>query len=441
MEAAALGRRTRPQPDHERGKGQCASREHDRSLTLYRAPWREMLLHMATPGVSPRANGIALWILAVVALLFFLRAASQLMIPIVIGVLISYALEPVVAWLARHGVPRVAGTSVILLGLLGVCALGAYSLRDDVRAALDSLPEAARRAREMASSQWGSTGSSSIQEAASILQGTSGDDRRGQTGSGAGAATGPQSSDGSQAARDGRAQEESASAAGSSTSGAGPPGAGGSAATTVIRWGVGSLVSLAGHLTVIFFLVFFLLLSGHHFRDRLVEIAGSGDRRETTAAIVDDINEQIQRFLLVRLVTGVFVGVLTWAVLAWMGVQQAAVWGILAGVFNSIPYFGPIIVSGGLLVIGLAQGGGLTQAVQMAGAALVITSVEGWLLEPPLMGKAERMSAIAVFLGLLLWSWVWGAWGTILAVPMLVVVKSVADHVRALRPVGRLMAP
>jgi predicted PurR-regulated permease PerM len=81
------------------------------------------------------------------------------------------------------------------------------------------------------------------------------------------------------------------------------------------------------------------------------------------------------------------------------------------------------------------------KAVQMSGAALVITSLEGWLLTPPLLGKAERMSVLAVFLGLLLWSWVWGAWGTILAVPMLVVIKSVADHVGPLKPIGRLLAP
>jgi predicted PurR-regulated permease PerM len=116
-------------------------------------------------------------------------------------------------------------------------------------------------------------------------------------------------------------------------------------------------------------------------------------------------------------------------------------WGLLAGVFNSIPYFGPVIVSGGLLLVGIVQGGPVSQALQMSAAAMVITSVEGWLIAPPLMGKVERMSVLAVFLGLLLWTWVWGAWGTILAVPMLVIMKSVADHVDRLRPLGRLMAP
>ena len=370
-----------------------------------------------------RANTVALWVLAVVALLFFLRAASQLLIPIVIAVLISYALEPVVAWLGRHHVPRLAGATLTLLVLVGLCGWGVYSLRDDVQQMVESLPEAARRARQMVTSQSGSRTSSSIQEAASVLQGGQGA-ASGDTG-----ATGTMGQEGG-----GTADSQSPPGGGSRTAGSSPAG--------WIQWGVGSIVALAGHITVIFFLVFFLLISGHHFRNRFVEIAGSdAGRRRTVAAIVDEINQQIQRFLLVRLVTGIIVAAATWLVLALMGVQNAAVWGILAGVFNSIPYFGPVIVSGGLLVVGLVQGGGITQALQMAGAALAITSLEGWLLEPPLMGRAERMSAIAVFLGLLLWSWIWGAWGTILAVPMLVVLKSVADHVDPLKPVGRLLAP
>jgi predicted PurR-regulated permease PerM len=210
----------------------------------------------------------------------------------------------------------------------------------------------------------------------------------------------------------------------------------------LLRLGVQSVFAFTGYVMVIVFMVFFLLLSGHHIRSRLIEIAGADvERRRTVTTIVNDISSQIERFLLVRLVTSAFVGVLTWGVLVWLDVQNAAVWGILAGVFNSIPYFGPVIVSGGLFVVGLAESDGLSRALQIAGAALVITSIEGWLITPPLMGKAERMSALAVFLGLLLWTWVWGAWGTILAVPMLAILKSVADHVPSMRPVGRLMAP
>jgi len=352
---------------------------------------------------------IPLWALAIVAFLFFLQAAASLLIPVVLGFLISYALEPVVAWLARHHLPRTAGTSVLLVTLLGLSSWGAYSLQDEALEAIDSLPAAAARARELVMDQIGKGAGASIQKAADELNGNVNAQSR--------EASAPAS------------QPQDAARALPDVSG-------------LLRLGIQSAFSFAGYLMVIFFLVFFLLLSGHHIRSRLIEIAGADvERRRTVTTIVNDINSQIERFLLVRLVTSALVGVLTWAALVWFGVENAAFWGMLAGVFNSIPYFGPVIVSGGLFVVGLADGGGVYHALQIAGAALVITSIEGWLITPPLMGKAERMSALAVFLGLLLWTWVWGAWGTILAVPMLVILKSVADHVPSMRPVGRLMAP
>jgi predicted PurR-regulated permease PerM len=387
-----------------------------------------------------RAAGIAVavWIIATIAVLDFLRAASQLLIPVVLAVLISYIFEPAVAWLSQHRVPRLAGTSVLMVAVLALGGWGGYSLRDDAIQAAESLPEAARRARQMVVSQAGSGPGASIQRAAEELRGesaptgSSGDQRQQPT-----AASGQQPSQSSATAPGSSARAGRTSSQQQGSQGEIDPNIAG-----VIQRGVGSVFALAGHLTVIVFLVFFLLVSGAHVRARIVEVVGpDADRRRTAATIIDDINAQVQRFLVVRLITAAIVGALTWAVLAWMGVQYAAVWGIFAGVFNSIPYFGPIIVSGGLLIVGLVQGGGTSQALQMAGAALVITSLEGWLLTPPLMGKAERMSALAVFLGLLLWTWVWGAWGTILAVPMLVIVKSVADHVPRLKSIGRLMAP
>jgi predicted PurR-regulated permease PerM len=371
-------------------------------------------------------NTLALWVIATIATLFFLRASAQLLIPIVLAVLISYVLEPVVAWLARHRIPRVAGTSAVMLALLGSIAWSGYALRDDVMKTVESLPQTAKRAREMVMSQSGSGAGAHIQRAAKELRGESA------------ATTGSTDQAQQPAATSGQQMPEGQSGG---EQGSSQPG-GGQAVASLVQRGLGSVFALAGHITVIFFLVFFLLLSGRHVRARILEVAGPDDeRRRTAAMIIDDINAQIQRFLIVRLVTAIIVGALTWMVLAWMGVEHAAVWGILAGVFNSIPYFGPIIVSGGLFVVGIVQGGGMSQALQMSGAALVITSLEGWLLTPPLMGKAERMSALAVFLGLLLWTWIWGAWGTILAVPMLVMVKSVADHVPRLKPIGRLMAP
>ena len=327
-------------------------------------------------------NTAALWILAAIATIFFLKYARSLLIPIALAVLITYALEPIVAWLQRRRVPRPAGATLVMLLILGGLALAGYVLRDDAQQVAQAVPEAMQRAREMLSSQIGLGGESGA-------VGTSG-----------------------------------------GTSG------------SLLERGAAAVFAFAGHAVVVYFLTFFLLLSGHLVRNRLVEALGTNaEARHTISRIIDEINTQIQRYLLVLLLSGTIVGLATWLALAWLGVEHAAMWGLLAGIFNSIPYFGPVIVSGGLFVVGIVQGGGLSQALQMAGAAIVITSLEGWLLTPPLMGKAERMNALTVFLGLLLWTWVWGGWGTILAVPMLVIVKAIADHVKQLRPVGRLMAP
>jgi predicted PurR-regulated permease PerM len=115
------------------------------------------------------------------------------------------------------------------------------------------------------------------------------------------------------------------------------------------------------------------------------------------------------------------------------------VWGLLAGVFNSIPYFGPIIVTGGLTVVAFLQFGTFTMALAVAGIALAITAAEGWLLTPTLLSRAANMNQVAVFVGLIFWSWIWGIWGTLLAVPMLMVVKSVCDHIEDLQPVGQFL--
>ena len=364
------------------------------------------------PSVShPASQTRALWILATLAALAAVRIASGLLIPIVIAVLASLALEPVVAWLVRRGLPRVAAAALVLGVLIAGLGWGSYTLKDNLRSGLQALPEAVQRAREM------------MEQAL---------DKAGMT---------PDALPTSQP----EAGRPDADRAAQPSPAATPPSAGevpaqvmSGAASAAQRAGQ-SLVALVGNLMVVVFLMFFLLHAGPETGDRIVALSRDEEKRRVVSAILADVNTQIQRFLLVRLVTSVIVAGATWAALAWMGAQNAVVWGVLAGVFNSIPYFGPVIVSGGLFVVGLVQGG-TADAMKMSAAALAITSLEGWLLTPPLMGRAERMNVLSVFLGLLIWTWLWGAWGTLLAVPMLAVVKSVADRVEGLRPLGRLMA-
>jgi predicted PurR-regulated permease PerM len=198
-------------------------------------------------------------------------------------------------------------------------------------------------------------------------------------------------------------------------------------------------LSLAGQALMVLLLTFFLLLSDDLFKRKLVEGIPTFTRKKLTVQVLDQIADQIERFLLVQVFTSAVVGLATWAALWAVGLPQPAVWGLMAGVFNSIPYFGPVIVTGGLTVVAFMQFGTFTMALAVAGIALTITSLEGWLLTPTLLSRAANMNQVSVFVGLIFWSWIWGVWGMLLAVPMLMVVKSVCDHVEDLQSVGQFL--
>ena len=95
--------------------------------------------------------------------------------------------------------------------------------------------------------------------------------------------------------------------------------------------------------------------------------------------------------------------------------------------------------SGGLFAVGLAQGGDAPHALTIAPAALVITSLEGWLLTPWLTSRTARTNEVAIFVGLIFFGFVWGIWGTLLAVPMLVAIKAFCDRIEDLKPIGELL--
>jgi predicted PurR-regulated permease PerM len=135
----------------------------------------------------------------------------------------------------------------------------------------------------------------------------------------------------------------------------------------------------------------------------------------------------------------VVVGVATCLALWWLGVDDSAFWGFLAGLFNSIPYFGPVVVTGGLSVVAFLQFGNFEMTALVAAVSLTITTLEGWLLTPVLMSRVAQMNHVAVFMGLIFWSWMWGVWGMLLAVPMMMVVKAVCDRMEGLQPIGKFL--
>jgi predicted PurR-regulated permease PerM len=204
--------------------------------------------------------------------------------------------------------------------------------------------------------------------------------------------------------------------------------------------GTKGAVGLAGQLTMVLFLAYFMLVSGDTFRRKLVKITGPTlSKKKITIQVLDEITDQIQRYLLVQIFTSILVGVVTWLAFLRIGLEHAAIWGIAAGVFNTIPYLGPVIVTGGTALVAFLQFGTIGMALLVSGISLVITGLEGYLLTPWLTGRAIRMSPVVVFVSVLFWGWLWSVWGLLLGVPIIMIIKAVCDRVEDLEPIGELL--
>ena len=129
----------------------------------------------------------------------------------------------------------------------------------------------------------------------------------------------------------------------------------------------------------------------------------------------------------------------TWLAFAWIGLQNAAIWGVVAAVTNLIPYLGALIIGAGSALVGFMQFGTLYMGLLIGGASFAIHTVVGYLLTPWLTSRTNRMNPVAVFVGLLAWGWLWGLPGLLLGVPILVAVKAICDRIDDLKPVSELL--
>jgi predicted PurR-regulated permease PerM len=359
-------------------------------------------------------RSVSLSIIAVLAVILVLQYAQAVLIPIVLGILISYGLAPLVRSLQRLRIPRAVGAVVALSLFVGTLGLGVYSLTDDAMAIVANIPQATQRIRAHLQGFRRSPG----QALATVQQAATEIDKAAQE------AAAPVKPEAPQVRGVQRVEVVQPAFK----------------ATDYLWYGGMGLVGFAGQLVLILFLVYFALITGDLFKRKLVKIAGPTlSSKKATVQILDDISEQIATFIRVQILTSLIVAVATGFALWWFGLQQYIVWGLLAGLFNSIPYLGPVAVTGALGVVALLEFNDPLKTVYVCAATFAITSLEGFLLTPMLMGRAAQMNPVAIFVGLLFWSWIWGLWGTVLAVPMLMILKAFCDHIEDLQPVGELL--
>ena len=356
---------------------------------------------------NPRT--VTLTLIAIILTLFLLRSAAAFFIPLLLSVALSYALSPAVRKLASFGIPRSLAAALVIMLVVALIAGAIYRVGNDAGDVLQQLPEAVQRLRvAVANAGIDHAGAlEHVQRAATELEKLA------------------------DAAAPGAAKAKAPQAPAPAID-----------VRSMLLIGTGSVVVALGQLASGLAIAFFLLSAGDMFRRKFVRVVGpSPSRRETALRIFERVDRLNQRYfaivLLINLAIGLGIGFGFYA----MGLDRPAVWGIAAAILHTIPYLGTAIIAGAAAVTAFGQFGTVGGALLAAGIALTVGGAVGVGLQPWLLGRAARMNATAVFVSLLFWGMVWGGWGLLLAVPVMVAIKSVCDQIEPLKPWGELLGP
>ncbi len=364
-----------------------------------------------TDRVSIDVRGLALAIVTTIVVVFALQWAEKFFIPLLLGIIIAYTLNPLVVWLERIKIPRVVGTSIVMLVVLCGGAFVTISLRGQIQTILDQLPAAASKLSVALRSM-----------------------REGQ----------PNTMQKVQAAA--RELDKATSQAADIHSEPKQP------ATHIVidqptfklgdylMAGSMGMFGFISQSAMVVILVFFLLLAGDTFKRKLVRLTGpSLSDKKITVHILDDIDVSIQRYMFTLLVANVLLALLTWTVFRWIGLDNAGGWAIAAGVLHVIPYLGPALIAVATGMVGFMQFESFWMALVVSGSSLAIATFVGIFVVTWMTGQIAKMNAVAIFISLLFWGWLWGVWGLLLAIPIIGIVKVVSQHIEELHPLAELL--
>jgi predicted PurR-regulated permease PerM len=368
----------------------------------------------ASPPVTwrspPDARMVSGVILAAVATVFALHWAQKVFIPLLIGIIIASTLNPIVAWLERMKIPRVVGASLLMMALLVAGVLATLSLRNQVERILDQVPEAAGRLsaalRDMAAEP------NTVQK----VQAAAREIEQATTQATDGAPT-PQKPPPRVVVEQPRFK-----------------------LVDLLWTGSLGMFGIIGDTITLLLLIFFLLLSGDTFKRKLLRVTGhSLSKKKITVSILDDIDRSIQNYMLTLLMANLVLALLTWMAFRWIGLDNAGAWAFAAGVLHFIPYLGPVLTALATGMAGFMQFGSFTMALLVSGSSLALATFVGMVLVTWMSGRISKMNATVVFIALLFWGWLWGAWGLLLAIPIMGMVKVFSEHIEDLQPLAELL--
>ena len=358
-----------------------------------------------------QVKNIALVVLTTLAVIFALDWAQSFIITLLLGVLLAYALNPLVNQLERIKINRVIGSSMVILVLIGSLVFAGYELRGQVQSIISILPEAAtkltssfivKRGEPLTNIQKLQMAASQVETATSTVENNMAKTKKPIMHV---------------------VVEEQKFKIGD------------------FLWrGSLGVFGFIGEAITMIFLAYFILLSGDSFKRKLVKITGpSLSNKKITVNIMADINHSIQRYMFMLLVTNIIVGIISWAIFRSLNLENSGAWAVAAGFMHIVPYFGPIATAAATGMAAYIQFDSILMALIVSGASILIATIVGVFITTWMTGRIAKMNSAAVFIALIFFSWLWGLWGMLLGIPVIFIIKVVCEHIEHLQPIAELL--
>lgn len=205
---------------------------------------------------------------------------------------------------------------------------------------------------------------------------------------------------------------------------------------------IATIVDATGNVAVGVFLtlvlLYFMLAGGDRLLEKLVELAPAWPNKRNIVRLARDVQASMSRYLFattcINIVLGIAIGVGMWLI----GLPNPVLWGVMAACLNFIPYFGCVIGAVVVFLVGLISFDSAAHSVWAPLVYIFINSVEGYFITPSILGRSISLSPLAILISMILWGWIWGVGGMLIAVPILAAAKIACDNIQPLQPVGKL---
>ena len=352
----------------------------------------------ATPvEVVASAPDVALKGLFLLALFYTFYFARAVLLPVVLAMLLALILYPAVRALKRIAIPEPLGAGLIVLIAVGLLSFGAYRLFEPAREWIEKMPQIASQVeRKLATLR------KSVAQVSKAAE-----------------------------------RVEQLASVGPKPAAAPPPAAAQSGLLNRILATTQTVAIAAASTTV---LLYFLLASGDMFLRKLVRVLNTFEDKKRAVGVARAVQSDMARYLFTITSINGALGIVVGVALYFLGMPNPVLWGAMVALFNYVPYLGAGTNLCVLTIVAFLTFDDLARVAMVSGTYLLIEIIEGQFVTPILTGKSLTLNPVVIFLTMLFWTWMWGVIGALIAVPLLMTLKILCDHVESLEPLGEFLS-